>query len=115
MKLERTVFGYPIWAEINRLDDGWDIGIYGGCSTHVGAVTLAEPDGTVQTMERSHHKDSFVSCRWAAELAKVLNCPVCVRCGIHYDNATKEQLAVITASCDEMLQSLIAALLEETI
>lgn len=109
MRIERTVLGYPIWAEVKRLDDGLDIGIYGGCSTHVGAVTLAEPDGTVQTLERTHHKDSFVSRRWAAELAKVLNCPVCVRCGIHYDDATKEQLAVITTSCDEMLQELMAA------
>ena len=113
MKLERTVFGYPIRAEVNRLDAGWDIGIYGGCSTHVGAVTLAEGDGTCRTLEREHHKDSFVSELWATELARKLNQPVCVRCGIHYDNATKDQLAVITASCDEMLRELMAALEQE--
>ena len=113
MKLERTVLGYLIWAEVKRLDDGWDIGIYGGCNTHVGTVTLAELDGTVQTLERPHHKDSFVSVRWAKELAKQLQEPVCVRCGIHYDNATKEQLALITAGCDEMLQELKEALEQE--
>lgn len=113
MRIERTVLGYPIWAEVKRLDDGWDIGIYGGCSTHVGAVTLAEADGSLHTYEREHHKDSFVSRRWATTLVKLLSAPICVRCGIHYDDANKEQLAFITASCDEMLQELITVVEQE--
>lgn len=108
MRSERNVLDHPIWAEIKKLDDGWDIGIYGGCSTHVGAVSLADPSGTGKTLERPHHKDSFVSEKWARELAKTWQAPVCVRCGIHYDNATKQQLAQITASCDEMLQEIKA-------
>ena len=110
MKLERTVLGYPLWAEINKLDSGWDIGIYGGCSTHIGAVTLAEPDGRAQTLERPHHKDSFVSVRWAKKISGLTQEPVCVRCGIHYDGAKKEQLSAIIAECDEMLQELVAVL-----
>ena len=58
----------------------------------------------MQTMERPSHKDSFVSSRWAAELAAHWNAPVCARCGIHYDNAAKEQLAVIMAACEELLR-----------
>lgn len=108
MKLERTVLGYPVRAEIVRLDAGWDIGIFGGCRTHVGAVTFAEPDGTIRTLERPGHRDSYVSLRWAEQLARLLSTPVCVRCGIHYDNATKAQLAQITAACEDMLQELIA-------
>ena len=110
MKLERTVLGFPICAEVTKLDEGWDVSIFGGCKTHVGAVTLAEPKGTVQTLERPGHKDSFVSIRWAERLAAHLNAPVCVRCGIHYDHATKEQLEEITTSCDEILKELTAAL-----
>lgn len=104
MILEKTVLGYPIRAEITKLDDGWEVGILGGCKTHVGAVTLALPDGAVQTVERPEHKDGLISARWAAELAAHLNAPVCVRCGIHYDNAAKEQLAVIMAACEELLR-----------
>lgn len=110
MKLERTVLGFPLCAEVTKLDEGWDVSIFGGCKTHVGAVTLAEPNGTVQTLERSGHKDSFVSIRWAERLAACLNAPVCVRCGIHYDHATKAQLAEITANCGEILKELTAAL-----
>lgn len=113
MKLERTVLGYPITAEIVKLDEGWDIGVFGGCKTHVGAVTLAWPDGTVQTLERPGHKDSYVSIRWGQELSAFLNAPVCVRCGIHYDNASKQQLAEIIVCCDETRRALMAALAQE--
>ena len=113
MKLERTVLGFPMCAEVTKLDEGWDVSIFGGCKTHVGAVTLAEPNGTVQTLERSGHKDSFVSAHWAERLAAHLNSPVCVRCGIHYDDATKEQLEEIITGCDEILGELVAALGQE--
>lgn len=113
MMLERTVLGFPIRAEVRKLDEGWDVGIFGGCRTHVGAVTLAAPDGTAQTLGRPAHKDDVVSAHWATELAAHFNAPVCVRCGIHYDNATKEQLAEITASCDEMLRELKNTLEQE--
>ncbi|MGN0985353.1 MAG: hypothetical protein ACI4OU_02570 [Candidatus Enterenecus sp.] len=106
MKLERTVLDYPIRAEVSRLDEGWDIAIFGGCCTHIGAVTLAEPDGTADTMERPHHKDSFISRNWARELAEALGAPVCVRCGIHYDNADQGQLAAILAACDDLLRTI---------
>lgn len=102
---EETVLGQLIRVQVHRLDDGWDVGIFGGCRTHVGAVTLAEPEGTEQTMERPGHKDSCISRPWALRLAKAWNGPVCVRCGIHYENATSEQLQTIVAACKEMLET----------
>lgn len=107
MRLRRELLGYSICAEMKALGDGWDVGVFGGCLTHVGAVSLAEPDGTVRTMERPGHRDSVVSERWALALAKHLQASVCVRCGIHYDCATKEQLAQITQVCEEMLLSIM--------
>lgn len=107
MILERTVLGFPIRVEIRKLDEGWDVGIFGGCKTHVGAVTLIEPDGTVQSLERTGHKDGLVSSHWAVELATYLNAPVCVHCGIHYDNATAEQVQAIVAACNELLNAVI--------
>ena len=113
MNVERNILGFPIRAQSTQLDSGLDVSIYGGCATHVGAVTLAEFDGTTQTVERAGHKDSAISELWARELAKTMQMPVCVRCGIHYDHATKEQLAEITAGCNQMLNALTAALEQE--
>ena len=106
MKVERIVFDYPIWAEAVRLTEGWDVGLFGGSSTHVGAVTLAEPDGTEQTVLRWKHKEEQVTRQWALRLAALTEEPVSVRCGIHYDNATKEQLSVIISACEEMLDEI---------
>lgn len=109
MTLEQTVLGYPLRAEITRLDEGWDVGLFGGCSTHVGAVTLAQPGGGTQTLQRPGHRDRAVSDRWAAALAEHWQAPVCVRCGIHYDNATKEQIAAVTGACDALLRRVQSA------
>ena len=45
MKVETTVLGYPIRAVAERLDDGWDVAVYGGVRTHVGAVSLSDGRG----------------------------------------------------------------------
>lgn len=113
MRLERTVLGHPLIAELTALDEGWDVCITGGCRTHVGAVTLAEPDGQIQTLQREHHRDVRVSEQWASELAKLLHSPVCVRCGIHYDAITREQLSVVIAACDALLSDLLETLKAE--
>ncbi|MGN0978678.1 MAG: hypothetical protein ACI4PH_11535 [Faecousia sp.] len=102
---KEMILGQPVQVLAEPLDDGWDIGIFGGCRTHVGAVTLAESDGSEQTMERFGHKDSHISRRWAVRLSQALGVPVCVRCGIHYDNATAEQIRTIVDACDRMLET----------
>lgn len=104
--LEKSVLGYPIRVQVQKLDEGWDILVIGGSKTHVGAVTLAEPDGTEQTLERPGHKDSHISRTWAPALAKALNAPVSVRCGIHYDGVTKVQIERIVDECSTLLQQL---------
>ena len=96
--------GFPIIAAGQRLDTGWDISITGGCSTHIGAVTLAAPNEPVQTIQRPGHRDACISARWAEALAEVWQCPVCVRCGIHYDHADKEEIAQILALTDSLLE-----------
>lgn len=102
-----TVLEQPIQAWVQKLDEGWDVCVFGGCRTHVGAVTLAQPGAPEQTMERLGHKDSHISRSWALRLAKIWDAPVCVRCGIHYDNATSEQLREIVAACDQLLETVI--------
>lgn len=107
IRAERRVLGWPIRAQAERLDSGYDVAVYGGERTHVGAVSLASPEGLVQTLERTGHRDAAVSERWAAALGRAWNAPVCVRCGIHYERATKAQIAEILAACDALLEDVI--------
>ena len=106
IQVTQQVLGQQIRAEAVILDQGIDIGITGGSRTHVGAVALVEPDGQVQTLLRQGHKDDVVSLRWAKSLSQLTGRPVCVRCGIHYDNASKEDVAVILAGCEELLRTM---------
>lgn len=104
---EITVLGYPIRAQVERLYLGADVGVYGGCCTHVGAVTLADPTGQIQTILRQRHRDDTVSERFAAALSQAWQEPVCVRCGIHYDGVTRQELTDILAACDRLLEQII--------
>lgn len=113
MKTRMTqILGEPIRVRMSQLDDGWDVGIFGGSRTHVGAVTMAEADGRIRTLEREGHRDAFVSEKWARELAMKLRAPVCVRCGIHYDGVSKAEIAAIVNACDGLLEQIIE---EETV
>ena len=42
--LERPLLGYALRAEARRLDQGVHVLLTGGCRTHIGAVSTAEPD-----------------------------------------------------------------------
>ena len=94
----RTLFGFPLTAAVSVLNDGVHVLLTGGCRTHVGAVTLAEPGCPPRTLLRQSHRDDVLSTRWATALADALQAPVCVACGVHYDNATPGQIRTITAA-----------------
>ncbi len=100
---ERAVLGRTIRATVECLDEGWDVSVFGGDMTHVGAVTLAGPKGKEQTLERPGHKDAAVTRRWAVALAEVWGGPICVRCGIHFDHVTRTDLAQLLTVCEELL------------
>jgi hypothetical protein len=108
--LEETLFGYPIRAEAQRLDDGLHVLLTGGCRTHIGAVSLAQPGQEPETRFFPGHKDQFLSQPWAKALAEKTEQTVCVVCGIHYDQATKEQIAQIVEVTDRMLEELLQSL-----
>ncbi|MGN1250414.1 MAG: hypothetical protein ACI4XW_10100 [Candidatus Spyradocola sp.] len=114
MLMETTVLGHPLRAQITPLDDGLHVLLTGGCRTHVGAVTLAEPGRPPRTLLRQAHRDDVLSTRWASALADALHTPICAACGIHYDNATLAQIRTITTAADALLQQAIARLKNES-
>lgn len=92
MKVAVTVLGYPIWAEITPLDEGIHVLLAGGVKTHIGGISVAEPDGSGQTIAFPHHREDTVARQWATTLAAGLRCRVAVVCGIHYDNLSPSGL-----------------------
>lgn len=103
----RTLFGYPISCRLEILDAGIHVLLTGGCRTHIGAFSSAVLDGSVETRVFPGHKDHFVSEPWAKSLAAKTGQPVLVVCGIHYDNASKDEICQIMKATDEMLSDLL--------
>lgn len=104
MLLEITVLDFLLRAALTPLDEGLHVLLTGGCRTHVGAVTLAEPGCPPRTLLRQSHRDDVLSTRWAAALSDALHTPVCAACGVHYDDATPDQIRTITAASDDLLR-----------
>lgn len=109
IKLEINILGFPIRAVVESLDEGWDVSVLGGCKTHIGAVTLADPDGKTQTLVRDNHRDDEISVRWAVTLAAFWKSPVCVRVGIHYDSINRNEIDLIVQGCKQLLSQVIEA------
>ena len=110
---ETHCLGKRLWAKAEKLDQGWDVGLYGGDSTHVGAVTLAAPGEELQTLERSGHRDSALSVSWARQLEELLGQPVCVRCGVHFENFTKADLPAVFEAAQRLLETIERMMMHE--
>jgi hypothetical protein len=110
--MEHTLwlFGYPIRCTVTTLDSGIHVLLTGGSRSHIGAVSVAQPEKPVDTMVFPGHKDQFISDPWAEKLSEATGQRVCVVCGIHYDDATKAQISAILDETDSLLQTLIGAL-----
>lgn len=103
MTVSTFLRGKPFWAELTRLDEGMDIGVYGGDSTHVGAVTIAEKGELLQTIQCRGHRDAVISELWAGYFHKLTGQTVTVRCGIHFDHFVKEDLTDIMAANQRLI------------
>ncbi|MCD7770181.1 MAG: hypothetical protein LUH36_08735 [Oscillospiraceae bacterium] len=104
MKRQIQVLGRVITATITQLDDGLDVSLLGGDISHIGAVSLAGTAGLTGTISRPGHKEYVLTEKWALTLADRYKMPATVRGGIHYNNATPEQIDAIIAGCDGLLR-----------
>lgn len=102
--------GYELRADITMLDEGIHVLLAGGCTTHVGAVSLADTDGIVETLQLPGHRDAAVSEPWAETLAAHFHTPVSVTCGIHYDGISKTQIDEVLEAAQQLLSQAIAKL-----
>ena len=105
--IRKTLFNAEIFAEANFLDEGISVIVTGGNKSHIGSISVAEADGSINTTTYPGHKDNVVGEHWARMLAKKYSCRVIVVCGIHYDNVTKDMIASIVETTDNMLLDLI--------
>lgn len=104
------LFGYEISAAAKKAGPDWLVTVTGGCLPHIGSTTIAEyKDGSAQmyTILREGHRDNVVGEMFAQEICLRTKETVCVSCGIHYDDVSKEEILQIVAASGELLNRLL--------
>lgn len=69
-----------------------------------------QPGLTPETLSGPGHRDAELAAQVAGIVARATCRSVAVLCGIHYDAATKDEIAGIVAACLSMMEECLSAL-----
>ena len=103
---ERTFRGKQITVDAIVTENGVQVGLFGGDKPHIGAVGIVNPAGKIMVTQFETHKEGILCQQWCEELAGAGSVPAVVSAGIHYDNASKEEIEQTVQLCNELLRSL---------
>lgn len=109
LKKTSEVLGYSIEAELRTQGKDVLVEIKGGCAPHIGCVSVCRFEEGEMRMEKlllPGHRDDVVADRFAEAFARQLHTTVCAVCGIHYDNASRDDIVRIVGATEEMLRSM---------
>ena len=104
---ERTFRGKNIMVDATVTDGGVQIGLFGGDKPHIGAVGTLAPDGKITVTQFEGHREGILCQQWCDALAKAGCIPAVVSAGVHYDKASKEEIAQIVQLCNELLKDML--------
>jgi hypothetical protein len=93
-----------IILQLQMTEEGIQGLLAGGEHSHIGAVTLVSPEGSVETKAFPGHKEAELAENFARSLYHAYHVPVVMSCGIHYDNITRDEISQVLAACNQMLQ-----------
>ncbi len=98
---------YRVWADLMEAGDDLLILIGGGECPHIGSVSLAEPGCSTKTISSPGHKERIVTTSASEMIAKATGKRCLVAAGIHIDNASKEEIALLLANSEACIRLLI--------
>ncbi|MGN0352937.1 MAG: hypothetical protein ACI4ES_14905 [Roseburia sp.] len=89
----------------------------GGQLHHIGAVSIChyskeEQKVILDTVVMKGHKDHFLSKKIAEDCAHRFHNVVCVTVGIHVDNATNDEIELLSRNCMDCYKGLIQMIIE---
>ena len=83
---------YSVRLESYNIGKDMLIVMTGGEEDHIGSATLIETKSYLQTMIKKGHKDHIVSEKIANIIYDTIKKDLLVVCGIHIDDANKEEI-----------------------
>jgi len=101
---------YTVRLESHNVGKDMLIIITGGEKDHIGSATLMESKGHLQTMIKKGHQDHVISEKMANIIYDTIEKDLLVVCGIHIDNASKEEIDMLVGNA----QACVNIFLKET-
>ena len=86
---------YAVRLESHKIGKDMLIVITGGEEDHIGSATLIETKGHLQTIIKKGHQDHVISEKMANIIYDTIGEDLLVVCGIHIDNASKEEINIL--------------------
>ncbi|MDH5807013.1 MAG: hypothetical protein QXW62_00340 [Candidatus Methanomethylicaceae archaeon] len=97
---------HKVWLSSFNLGNELLIIIGGGEKPHIGSISLCTGTPPI-SISLINHKDYIISHNAAWKIHKKYNCNVIVICGIHIDNATKEDIEILLRNSEKCIEKFI--------
>jgi hypothetical protein len=96
---------YKVWMQ--RYDIGDDIVFFlgGGERAHIGGVVIAEPGKQAHAIRLTGHYDDVVLKPIAEAACRKYKTKVVAVGGVHVENATKEEIALLVENCKKLIKN----------
>ena len=104
---QESLFGRSIFVKMTTTDCGIQLLIAGGDLSHIGAVAIADAKGKIEVTTFEGHRETEVARKYAAGLWEKYRVPIVVSAGIHYDNATHEEIIKIVNLTNKILEEIL--------
>ncbi|WP_320007529.1 hypothetical protein [Maridesulfovibrio sp.] len=118
--IEKTTARFKLKLAIEKMGKDLNVSLHGGDAAHIGAVALAVPhaglresgktDVSVSVLAVTGHKEDELARKFAYTLASAFRCIVSVSCGIHLENATKQEIVEVLKIADLLLDQALQEL-----
>ena len=101
---------YRVWVKEEILDNGIILIVGGGEVSHIGSIVLAEPGRTSRVINLPGHKEEKIARDFAEKTCVRKRMPVVCVCGIHVDDATKEDIRILESNAERLLKKVLGNL-----
>jgi len=98
---------YRVWVKEEVLDNGIVLIVGGGEVSHIGSIVLAESKKTSKVINIPGHKEEKIAREFAEKICLKKNMPVLCVCGIHVNDATKEDIKILVDNAEKLLKKVL--------
>jgi hypothetical protein len=94
---------YKVWLKEENLSDDRLYILGGGERPHIGGVVVKIPGKKANVVKFEGHYDHIVLEPIAEEACKKYNTTIVAVGGVHVDNASKDEIAILVKNCMELV------------